>query len=607
MFLKRMRLQHFGAFRDTGWLDFSRGVNLIVGQNNSGKSSLFRSFGPSLTDSPHISLDAYLYEDLAKPYQEMELVLTGREVRRGLLRRGGSLNWPLEAPLSDVSPENIDRTILNSSPYLMKFERVPGGFRRIDGVPTHSGFHGTPTAFIELVADAPIVRSGNQGMQYRDDLINLVQHEWSNAFIFDAERTSIGQCGQQDVTRLSPRADNLPAFLRIIQGRRPAIFDRLVEHVRSIIPTVHSLTTTSIGESVTRILVWPTKHMDQEAYSFPLADSGTGVGQVVAIVAAAMTSEPTIFIIDEINSYLHPTAVKSLLRLLQNDYGHHQYIISTHSPEVISSGGAGTVYLVKRDGMESTVHSVDMGNVSHLREMADHIGISISDIFAADHVLWVEGRTEELCFSLLRDKLQISFPSNTVISPVVATGDFFSQKRDIDLVFQVYEKLSKVSLPLVRSVAFSFDRENLTATDMADTNRRADGRVAFLPRRHLECYLIVPQAIKKFANEADLGRQVEYTTDAVVAALKDKAGDVKYLAADRWKGDLADQSWLEEVDAAKLIKDVLAELTEHRIAFNKAEHSAQILDAIIETDATLIEGLADYLRLLADLLSHPSG
>jgi hypothetical protein len=93
----------------------------------------------------------------------------------------------------------------------------------------------------------------------------------------------------------------------------------------------------------------------------------------------------------------------------------------------------------------------------------------------------------------------------------------------------------------------------------------------------------------------------------VDAALKDKAGDVKYLAADRWKGDLADQSWLEEVDAAKLIKDVLAELTEHRIAFNKAEHSAQILDAIIETDATLIEGLADYLRLLADFLSHPSG
>ena len=345
-----------------------------------------------------------------------------------------------------MSPEAIDQSIFGPEPYIMKFERAHEGMRRIEGVPTHSGFVEHPTYYIELIAEAPVVRAGNHGGSYQDSIVELLPLLWSSVFILDAERTLVGQCVQSDTMRLGARAENLPAFLHIMQGCRPAQFDRLVEHVRSILPTVHSLTTTPIGQTETRILVWPTEHMDQEQYSFALADSGTGVGQVVAILAAAMSSDPTIFVIDEINSYLHPTAVKSLLRLLQNDYGHHQFIISTHSPEVISGGGASTVYLVKRDGMESMIQSVDMKDVNHLREMADHIGISVSDIFAADQVLWVEGRTEELCFSHLRDKLNISFPPNTVISAVVATGDFFSQKRDIDLVFQVYDKLARVSL-----------------------------------------------------------------------------------------------------------------------------------------------------------------
>jgi predicted ATPase len=597
-----MRLQHYGAFRDTGWLTFSSGVNLIVGQNNSGKSSLIKSLEGQLRHTPHVSLDAYRAEDLQVPLQEFELVVTGQEVRRAMLRRGGSMYWPLAEALSDLSPETIDREILGPDPYVMRFVRGPAGMRRIDGRATHSRFEEEPSICIELVAEAPFVRGVAQRTENRDDIVQLLQQLWNGVFIFEAERTSVGECAQNEVERLAARAQDLPAFLHIMRGRRPALFDRLVEQVRSILPTVHSLTTTSVGQHQTRILVWPTEQMEQEQFSFPLAESGTGVGQVVAILAAAMSSDPTIFVIDEINSYLHPTAVKLLLRLLQNNYGHHQYIISTHSPEVISSGGASTVYLVKRDGMESSIQSVDMANVGDLRDMADHIGISVSDIFAADYVLWVEGRTEELCFSLLRDNIDIPLPANTVISSVVATGDFFSQKRDVEFVFQVYDRLSRVSLPLVREVAFSFDREGLTPAEMADTNRRAKGRVAFLPRRHLECYFIVPHAIARFANEVDFERQGEYSSDGVERLLKAKAGDRKYLAHEKWKDDLADHDWLAEVDAANLIGDVLAEMTEHRVKFNKGEHSARLLREIVKTDPQPIEGLIDHLRELSALL-----
>lgn len=37
MRLTRMRVTNFSSFKDTGWIDFEAGINLVVGQNDAGK------------------------------------------------------------------------------------------------------------------------------------------------------------------------------------------------------------------------------------------------------------------------------------------------------------------------------------------------------------------------------------------------------------------------------------------------------------------------------------------------------------------------------------------------------------------------------------------
>jgi predicted ATPase len=608
MFLERMRLRNFGAFRDTEWLSFSKGVNLIAGQNNTGKSSLIKSLDRHLRDMRHVSLDSYRPEDLIPPIQDLELVVSGHEVRRALFQRNSSVYWPLNYTPTDVSPEAIERDILGQHEYRMRFIRGPNGSNsRADEGPTHSGFPGPATHFIELIPQPATVRAGSYGGGQNDNVLDIMQLFLDQIFIFDAERIGIGQCAQNETPRMNSRATDLPAYLHLMRGRKPKLFDRFVEHVREVIPTVYSVTTTSVNQSETRILVWPTEHMDNEQFCFPLNDSGTGVGQVMAILAAAMTSDPTIFIIDEINSYLHPAAVKSLLRILQNNYDFHQYIITTHSPEVISGGNASTVYLVKRTGMDSTVSPVNMEDIAHLREMSDQIGISVSDIFAADNVLWVEGRTEELCFSAMRSIFDIDFPSNTIVSSVVSTGDFFShKKRDTSLIFQIYDHLSRVTLPIVKSVTFSFDREDFTDSDMEDVSRRAKGRVAFLPRRHIECYLLCPTAISAFLNEFDVNRPSDYSPQDIADMVGKIGGDKKYHASGYWSGAIGDEKWLEEVDAANIIYDVVSELTDKRVRFNKTDNSAWLLKHIANNKSESIIGLLKYLRELASLVRSPS-
>ena len=80
-----------------------------------------------------------------------------------------------------------------------------------------------------------------------------------------------------------------------------------------------------------------------------------------------MTIDNAIVIIDEINSFLHPAAVKALLRILQTQYTQYQYIISTHAPEVISFSNPKTIYLVKRVGYESSIEQLNLVEVGKFR------------------------------------------------------------------------------------------------------------------------------------------------------------------------------------------------------------------------------------------------
>jgi energy-coupling factor transporter ATP-binding protein EcfA2 len=254
------------------------------------------------------------------------------------------------------------------------------------------------------------------------------------------------------------------------------------------------------------IRVWPTEAREHVELSFPLNNSGTGVSQVIALLTAIMTIENAVIIVDEINSFLHPAAVKALLRILQTQYSQHQYIISTHAPEVVGFSNPRTIHLVKRSGYESTVTPLVLEHVNQFREIAEHLGVSMADVFAAEQLIWVEGPTEELCFPLLyAHATGAPLPRGTIFTSVVATGDFIAKKRDRELIYQIYRRLSSATALLVQSVQFSFDREELNAQEIEDTIRHSKGAVHFLPRRHIECFLINAEALAIFIKARDLG------------------------------------------------------------------------------------------------------
>lgn len=601
MRLRKVRVIGFQSFGDSGEVHLSDGVNLVVGQNNAGKSALLRALQPQLADDRHRTRTRWEEFRLAPPTVHLGVEVSGNELQDVVLQRSPSY---IPAPIGG-DPVTYVKDLL-ARPNL-EFNVAHSPNREFTApYPGHGLFNREGNSQQHCAAITPHDGELTYRAQARgdDSTASLVHSLWhTNMFYFSAERMTIGESVQGYAERLQPDAGNLAGVLDTLKGNRGDVFARLVWHLREIFPTVGNLSVRPKPNSsnMVEVRVWPTETMEHVQLSFPLNSSGTGVSQVIALLTAIMTVQNAVIVIDEINSFLHPAAVKALLRILQTEYAQHQYIISTHAPEVIGFSNPRTIHLVKRDGYESSVHRLDLEEVDQFREIAEHLGVSMADVFAAERVIWVEGPTEELCFPLLyRQATSEALPRGTIFTSVVATGDFIAKKRDTQLVFEIYRKLSRAASPLTIAVAFSFDSEELSDGEKEDMVRRSKGAMHFLPRRHLECYMIDPTAIAAFICEKDPASVGAVTFELVAEHLTQLAGGSFQI--EDWKGDLTDEAWLRRVDAAKLIAATCADLSEQRATFKKKDDTLNLLQKVQGSNPAQLTPLAEYVANLVRTL-----
>ena len=392
-------------------------------------------------------------------------------------------------------------------------------------------------------------------------------------------------------------------MLNTLAGDKGDVFRRLVEHLRELFPSVGNLSTRVApdNQSMVEVRVWPTESQERPELSFPLMQSGTGVAQVIAILTAVMTIEKACIIIDEINSFLHPSAIKALLRILQTDYAQHQYIISTHAPEVISFSNPSSIHLVKRSGYDSMVAPLDANDLGSLRLVAAHLGVSMADVFAAERVIWVEGETEELIFPFLFRQTIGPVPRGTVFTTVAATGDFGAKRRDRRMVYEAYARLSEAVATMPVSVIFGFDTETLTPAEKADMTRDSGGRLHFLPRRHLECYFIDPIALAQRMRDKDAETTVEPET--VAAEILELAALPRFRTG-TIVPDLTSEDWLAAVDAAKLLSVLFSKWSDARIEYVKTTDGIEIIKLMLARDPSTLTPLTEYVASLVDQVAN---
>jgi len=621
MHISRFQILNYKSFLETSEIEFKPGFNVVTGKNNAGKTSLLETLTLQFEGNPHRTVETVPYPGaptsnpsvvrFAFSIDKKELLrLIGHYEQRLLSRPVSGFAWPSGS--YDGSPTSTDAFLRWVSGHdefrigirLDKFQN--GGARwapegPIFGLYPAEETHDNRPYFLPLRVDSngQFGAPGSivQGDQANDVSVFLAQTLISQIYRFTAERFNIGECSFGNNAVLTANAQNLPEVLNILQANT-AKFQLFNDLVHEILPQIRHVSVRAVAGGRVQVITWPhDPETMREDVAVPLTQCGSGVGQILAILYVVMTSvHPQIIIIDEPQSFLHPGAARKLIDVLKR-YPQHQYILATHSPTVITAADPQVLIMTQLEDCKTSLSALDGSDNRDLYYSLSDIGASLSDVFGADQILWVEGATEQECFPLIVREVVRHPIMGTAIIGIRETGDL--EGRDAKRVFQLYNRLSKASVLLPPALGFILDEECRSSVQKEELRKLSGGRAVFLSRRMYENYLLSAAGIAAVANEiAGFRPDQPVSEEEVQRLIEAKRQRLDFYCRGTKSAPTTD--WIQGIDGARLLTEIFVELSGSRVAFEKTKHSVSLTKWLIRNDPGRLREIAD---LLARILS----
>jgi len=594
------QIKNYKSFYASPEVSLTSGFNVIVGQNNAGKTALVEALALRFDHKPHRSLDTVEAPGAVLRNQQSSVTFSihlGEGELLDLLRKHAPdfyirIDQDSQPPLFHsgrflqlLHTENFLKCTYRPDGFIEAY-LVAYGNPNDDNPSLHYRFKELDPEPTLLSNDS--VGSGNtRPMPYL--LAELLR---DRLYFFNAQRLNISEHQVSDEPVLLPSAANLPQVLNLLRSGNPPRFQVLEQCVRIVLPEITQITAPPVRGATAQIRVWTIDPDSQrEDLAMPLSESGTGIGQVLAILYIVVTSDyPRVIIIDEPQSFLHPGAVRKLFELLRQQFPQHQYIITTHSPTAVTSADPQTLLIVRKKGAESTLEAVATQEAESLRSYLLEIGARLSDVFGADKILWVEGRTEERCFPLIVQNLLNQPLLGTAIIGVPETSDF--DKKNSDILARIYERLCKGPGLIPPSIGFILDRESRSEELVAKLQGQG---ISFLGRAMYENYLLNPDAIAAVLSK-ELG-DTKIVSDDVDKWLKEHKWDEKYVKL-KHGSEESEVEWLRKVHGKKLLDGVFWELSVKRLRYegNEVYFGHAITTTLIENAPSDLDEIVELIR-----------
>jgi predicted ATPase len=597
MKVNAIRVLSYKGIQDSGDVPLADHFTVMVGQNNAGKTALIerlafnaqhnKPYRPNAVHPLYVPIESATNVRVSLSGEELKwLVLTHNERARAYIPVPPDMTHQAEQVIEQFV--NSERFLESSFSAEMAYG--PNRWQRL-----RSGDH-VRSVRIAPGRTAGQLSASDTGNADINELANfLASHMGQFSYVFKAERLNLASSAAQASLELRADASNLAGALNYLQGENKATFDRFNQHVSTILPTVKWVSVVvspQVNSNVT-IKVWnDLPSQDGSTYGHSLEDCGTGVGQVLAILFAVMTSpHGRVIVIDEPSSFLHPSAARALIQTLKQ-YPQHQYVVSTHASEIISAAEPEKIIQVQWSNNRTEVRVRDGKDMSATVDALGDVGARLSDVFGHDEIIWVEGPTESLCFpEIAAIGSQSPVQGRLGFVPLINTGDLEAKRGDAKLVWKIYRRLSSQSALMPQAVAISLDREGRNEKLRKELEVESKGLIRFLPRRVYESFLIHPAAIVAVMPSAGDQGKIE-------AWLTLNGGRESFQAPKEWQGDFKDAKWLAKVDGARLLASLFSELTTTREEYRKTQHSLELTKWLIENAPAHIEPLRSYVQEL---------
>lgn len=598
MYIAKFKIQNYKSYLASEEVELTPGFNVIVGQNDAGKTALIEALSLQFDNKPHLSMKTspergVLLHDPANSTVEIVFQLAEGEAEQLLVSQRNEVYVPIAGAGagSDVDEQAATFLELLHASSQLKCVYSLNRFTSADFETMID--YAAATALATFKVNIPQQRLGyTQASRQKHEisfdsvygprLANLLR---DRIYMFKAERLNVSQSQFGTGTVLSSNASNLAEVLHNLQSN-PSRIRKLNEHINTIFPDIKWISVPSAPEEKqVRILVWSIDpDTEREDLAIPLAESGTGIGQVLAILYVVLTADkPQTIIIDEPQSFLNPGAVRKLLEILKR-YPKHQFIITTHSPEVMSAVNPRALFLLRKVEAETQVTQLDSTKNQDQKLLLSEVGARLSDVFGADNILWVEGATEEQSFPLIVEKVLQKPLRGTKILGVVQTGDF--EGKHSETILKIYDRLTKGEGLIPPAIGFIFDRENRSQQDREDLIRRSQEKVVFLPRMMYENYLLNPEAIAYVISQIEGFRDAPVTPEEVQQKLQENRSASEYKT---------EEEWLREVHGAKVLEAIFKELSENRVEYDKVLYGVVLTEWIANNAPADLQEVADLI------------
>ncbi|SEB67984.1 AAA family ATPase [Paenibacillus sp. GP183] len=208
-----------------------------------------------------------------------------------------------------------------------------------------------------------------------------------------AFRTIPSKNGLATEVEIHPDGRNLHNVIHTILSQRNNHLEPLQEFVRSLFPQYREIIAPNIVEADSSHYA-EIQLRDVMENTIPLSACGAGVGQLILLASLViLRSEPTIFLMDEPHSFLHPEAELNLVLFLKK-YDKHYYFVTTHSTTIINAADSNRVLLCTFENNETKIRTLTQ--TTGITEIFQEIGLRNADIALANKILFVEGEAEAL-------------------------------------------------------------------------------------------------------------------------------------------------------------------------------------------------------------------
>ena len=578
MKFESIEIENFRSYYSRQSIVIEEGFNLVVGANNSGKTTIFHLLDlPLGLDDRHRSrrsIPEFEGANLEFSRFRVELTTTAKELHQ----IAGHGNLIIPSPTSDM--DSVGRSYVNGDPINIRL--VSGGPHEtsltLEWVGIGSVQIGQSEAsHIESATFSPALTipqiTQEHGWTCAANIIDLVKQR---VYRFNAERRPSASCHFAS-PMLDRDGSNLPHRLNALQTSDSEGHARLCRQLNSIFPEVAWMQSESAGGNFTIYCLPEAPQERRSDLKRPLSAMGTGIGNVLCMLYVVQaTRTPQVIVIDEPNAFLHPRALRQLLAILQQDPTGHQFIITAHSPDVLTAIRAPAITLLRLEAGETRASRIASNDFAEASADLANLGIRMTDLHSRDRVLWVEGQTEEL---VLPELLQWKFEMLAATTAVIRLGHTGTlDRRGVDEieVLNTYERLSQSSSLVPPLLQILLDRESRDERRIRELADRSRGRIAFLRQRMLEDYAIDSQAIHAVLQEAG----EDTLTEAQV---------VDEIARLRALGEAGEH-------AGKLLHELFLVLTESRHEFRKTHHTPRLFRWLRDHKPEVLQPLIEELQ-----------